>query len=210
MQEVLSEFIRPDHANSHGIRKGGGIHATPGTTCPPPVASVAGRGEWSLGEVLDVYWTFAHAGDEYLDRLLAGLDPNSHLFAAMPPHFLEGTDNEFIHEGLETCFKNVILRCRTKYPNMKVFLLRWCLSSMIHHSDSILQIIAANPHNPLAQMPIFSNKLLLDELKKLVTLQPSEKNSKTNWYTSPCFNDSITTRINEKNCRRKFGKKEAI
>jgi len=63
---VLMQFIRVDHANTHGIRKGSGTKASSGTTCPPPVSSIAARGEWSLGTILDLYWHFAEPGDTYL------------------------------------------------------------------------------------------------------------------------------------------------
>ena len=98
--------------------KVGGVFATSGTTCPPPVSSVAGRGEWSLGKVLDIYWTFAHAGDQYLGRLLSGLDPNSPDFACIPPNFVAGTENEHINAGMEACFKNIIVRCYLMNPNI--------------------------------------------------------------------------------------------
>lgn len=44
-----------------GLRKGAATHATvcmSGTTAPPSIPSVARRGEWSFGSVLDVYWHF--------------------------------------------------------------------------------------------------------------------------------------------------------
>ena len=47
--------MRPCYVNAHGNRKGGSIHDTSGTTCPPPIASVAHRGEWILGKVLDAH-----------------------------------------------------------------------------------------------------------------------------------------------------------
>ena len=108
MKDILPQFIRPDHANSHGTRKGAGVEATSGTTCPPPIPSVAGRGEWSMGNVFDVYWTFAHAGYLYIGRILAGLDPNSANFACIPPHFEEGMENPHISEAMNLCFKNVM------------------------------------------------------------------------------------------------------
>jgi hypothetical protein len=40
--------------------------------CPPPVSSIAARGEWSLGRVLDLYWHFAEPGDTFLGCILAG------------------------------------------------------------------------------------------------------------------------------------------
>ena len=61
--DTVSEFIKPDHANAHGTRKGSSIHATSGTTCPPPITSIAYRGESSLEKVLDIYWQWAEARD---------------------------------------------------------------------------------------------------------------------------------------------------
>ena len=52
--EVVSNFIRRDHANAHGVRKGSASFASSGTTCPPSVVSIANRGDWSMGAVLDV------------------------------------------------------------------------------------------------------------------------------------------------------------
>ena len=59
--------------NSHGLRKGTGTYVTLGTTCPSPISSVAVRGEWSMGRVFDVYWTFCMVGDFYLGKLLQGM-----------------------------------------------------------------------------------------------------------------------------------------
>jgi hypothetical protein len=47
-------YIRPAHINSHGFQKGGATHAMTGTTYPPPIPSMANRGEWSMGKVLDI------------------------------------------------------------------------------------------------------------------------------------------------------------
>jgi len=142
-----------------------------------PQSSVGGRGEWSLGQVLTEYWSFAHAGDEYLGRLLVGLDANSHLIAALTPHFIEGFKIKFIKEGLERCFKYIILNWDASYPNIKGFLLR-SLVNVVHHLDTVQQLIEKNPHNALTQIPIYSDHLLLEELKKFVTLKPSPKISK--------------------------------
>ena len=87
-KDHVAEYIRTNHANAHGLRKGSASFATSGTTCPPSVASVANRGDWSMGAVLDVYWQFSDAGDHFLGRVLAGLDPNKSEFASMPPHFI--------------------------------------------------------------------------------------------------------------------------
>ena len=93
MRGIVPDYVRPSHAKSHGIRKGAGRYATYGTTCPSPVSR---RGELSMGKVIDVYWSFAHAGDQYLGRLLAGFDPNSASFACYPPHFVVGMENRSV------------------------------------------------------------------------------------------------------------------
>ena len=69
---------------------------------PPPIASIANRGDWSLGKVLDVYWQFAEAGDAYLGRCLCGLDPNHSTFSVLPPHWTvdNPVEDADIGEGL--------------------------------------------------------------------------------------------------------------
>jgi hypothetical protein len=51
------------------------------------VSSIAARGEWSLGHVLDLYLHFAEPGDTFLGCILAGLDPSSEEFGVLPPHW---------------------------------------------------------------------------------------------------------------------------
>ena len=174
MKTILPEYIRPNHANSHGTRKGAGTYATSGTTCPPPIPSVAGRGEWSMGKVFDVYWTFAHAGDQYLGRILAGLDPNTPQFAAIPPHFIEGIENEYINEAMNLCFGFIMDRNQDRLPNIIGILMR-LLASMVHHSDFILSKISNDSLNPLAKIPIYADAHLLRNLKKLVQTKATTK-----------------------------------
>ena len=40
MEGRIKEYIRPDHLNPYGLRKGSDTHATSGTTVPPPLTSV--------------------------------------------------------------------------------------------------------------------------------------------------------------------------
>ena len=62
-KDIVKHHIRMDHVNAYGVRKGSATHATSGTTAPPPISSIARRGEWSMGKVLDVYWHFSEPGD---------------------------------------------------------------------------------------------------------------------------------------------------
>ncbi len=63
------------------------MHATSATTLPPRFTTVACRGEWSMGKVLDIYFQFAQGGDYYLEQLLTLKDPNSVDFDTPCPHW---------------------------------------------------------------------------------------------------------------------------
>ena len=102
MGDMIFQWVRPGHASDHGIRKGAAVECTSGTTAPPPTSAVAHRGEWSMGKVLDIYWLFAAAGDHYCGRILAGLDVNSNSFDVLPPHFIEGYENEMICNSIKS------------------------------------------------------------------------------------------------------------
>ena len=99
--------LQNGHAASHGTRKGAAVHCTSGTTCPPPMTSVARRGEWSLGKIYEIYWLWAESGDQYCGRILVGYDPMSTDFDSIPPHFIEGLENEFVKQAMERTYPNI-------------------------------------------------------------------------------------------------------
>jgi hypothetical protein len=84
-KDIVINFMRFAHANTHSVRKGSGTYSQSGTTAPPPATATAGRGEWSLGRVFDIYIFLSEPGDTYLGRILAGLDPLEETFASLPP-----------------------------------------------------------------------------------------------------------------------------
>ena len=104
----IEEFIRAGHFHPHGTRKGAAVRASSGTTLPASLAAIANRGEWTVSMMFDIYLGFAEPGDQYLGRLLAGLDPNKAEFATLPPHFVEGMENEYISEAMNLCFKGIM------------------------------------------------------------------------------------------------------
>ena len=74
----MSGFFVVSHILTfHLLWKGSGTHVASATTCPPLFTSIAARGEWSMGKVLDVYFQFAASGDFYLGQLLTLKNPNS-------------------------------------------------------------------------------------------------------------------------------------
>ena len=71
------------------------------------MAAIANQREWSLSTVIDIYLGFAEPGDHCLGRILADLDANFLTFAAIPPHFIEGMDNECINEAMHFYFSSI-------------------------------------------------------------------------------------------------------
>jgi hypothetical protein len=147
-EEEVSKFCRPDRAKVHGIRKGVAIHATGGTTQPPPLPSVARRGEWSQGAVFDVYFLFAEPGDQYLGRCCAGLDPNSPDFAILPPHFIVGLDDNDVKEAMSLSFGNIgnHFNCTGT--------LAFLLASLVYNIDFFRHLAARDPTHAFNQLPI--------------------------------------------------------
>ena len=107
--EVVDGYVCSTHTNTHGIRKGSATYSTSGTTVPPSLISVALRGEWSMGKVFDVYFNFGECGDNYLGRILAGLDPNSTNFGDLPPYFKKDMNDDVIKQGM-TCMYGDLLK----------------------------------------------------------------------------------------------------
>jgi hypothetical protein len=171
-RDELVQFIRADHANTHGIRKGSATKASSGTTCPPPVSSIASRGEWSMGKILDLYWHFAEPGDTYLGRILAGLDPNEERFGSLPPHWKveHPMGNAKIREAMNLMFATILQKWGGSAVDPTGILLL-CLASVVWNIEFLKSTAARIPGHPFGMIPLLSNVALLEELKLLVTIE---------------------------------------
>ena len=138
-QAEVMAHVRPDCFNPYGLRKGSATHAVSGTTLPPSLPSIARRGEWSQGSVLDVYWHFASIGDHYLGRVLAGLQPNHVGFGTLPPHFSiqSPMENAIVLQAMEMMFGPIMVRYEGKANNPTPMLLR-CLACIVYHSNDLV------------------------------------------------------------------------
>ena len=56
---ILNAEMSDVKITEHGVRKGSTVRS--GTAMPVSFSSVAARGEWSMGKVLDVYWAHEEA-----------------------------------------------------------------------------------------------------------------------------------------------------
>ena len=172
-KDIVQTFIQ--NMSAHGLRKGSATHVASATTVPPPIASIASRGDWSLGKVLDVYWQFAEAGDSYLGRCLCGLDPNDSAFSVLPPHWnVESpVDDPLINKALCNMYGTIL----AKHPRSIAVMVR-LLASVTYASDWLMDIAAKNPGHPFSGLPILQNVELLSHLKGKVTLEPTLSLSK--------------------------------
>jgi hypothetical protein len=166
---IVMTFIKT--LSAHGIRKGSATHVASSTTVPPPIASIAARGDWSLGKVLDIYWQFAQTGDNYLGRCISGLDPNSSKFSILPPHWnvpspFEDVD---IKEALHLMYPNILKR----FPLSTGVLVR-LLASVVYAADWLIEFASTKPGHPFNGIPLLQNPLLLARLKAKVTLETTD------------------------------------
>jgi len=204
-REAVQTYIRPDHANSHGIRKGSGTHASSGTTAPPPVSSIAARGEWTLGKVLDVYWHFSEPGDTYLGRVLAFLNPSSPEFGTLPPHFNmdDPMSNPLVKEGMLLSFAMILQKWGSVEKVNPTGLLLRCLAAMVWHLPFLIETTRKYPGHPFAALPLLNNAELLQRLKPLVVLDPIGQIQNATGIP-PHIEHCILTRDVLETCKRTF------
>lgn len=170
----VGQYCRIQRAKSHGIRKGSATHSTSGTTVPPPLPSVARRGEWSQGTIFDTYFLFAEPGDQYLGRCLAGLQPNSISFATLPPHFTEGMENHSVAEAMGICFGSIV----ELYPELSgcglVGVLLILLGSIVFHMDTFIRpMVESKPRHPFSAIRLLQYPDLIQKLQAMVTVDAS-------------------------------------
>ena len=210
MKNIVQNHIRLDHMNAYGLRKGSATLATSGITCPPPISSIARRGEWSMGAVLDVYWHFSEPGDHYLGRILAGLDPNKAEFGTLPPHFIvpDPMSHPDIKRGMEMLYGPILDAYEGK-PNDPSALILRCFPSLIHHSDKLITVMVENPGHDFTKMPLLHDRELLHKLKALVTLEPTINIMDVATGIPPHVSLAVQTRVSY-NCNFLFLKTKQI
>ena len=169
--EELKIHVNEKNFNPYGLRKGAATHAVSGTTAAPSIPAVARRGEWSIGSVLDVYWHFGSVGDQYLGRILAGLNPNHVSFASLPPHWTVANPlaNEDIKKAIDMTFPGLFSKQKQIIP----ILLR-CFACMIYHSKELVKQMHRIPGHQFNKLAILHEPDLLRKLRELVTTDPTE------------------------------------
>jgi hypothetical protein len=133
-KEAIEEMgIDCNEVGVHSIRKGAATYACCGTTGAPSLASVCNRAGWTMGKVKDTYIRYEAASDQYVGRVVAGLDIHSFEFSISPPFFQSmDTDSALVKEDMQNVFPFVI---ETKH----MLVMRFCLASLMHSKNFLLQ-----------------------------------------------------------------------
>ena len=118
--------IKPGDLGSHSARKGASSFASAGSTVSPPMVSICLRAMWSMGPVKERYLQYEKAGDQYLRRVVSGLDVNDVSFAISPPYFESGIVDDVSANinNLLTAFTVGGAIYRVKYFKCCIFVLR--------------------------------------------------------------------------------------
>jgi hypothetical protein len=145
---------------AHSTRKGGRSYCAGGSTNGPAFVTIMLRGGWSLEGIDKRYVRYERAGDQYVGRILSGLNVNTPEFAFLPPFFSVVDDQ--VNEAISNCFP--------KAPEEMGTILRFCLASAVHHQDYLRRELDRSH-------PVFSSRLfaggLAEGLRARVECRPS-------------------------------------
>ena len=149
---------------SHSIRKGAATYVSSGTTSSPSQFAINNRGGWTQG-VPGIYFQYEGAGDEYIGRILSGLNVNDVSFGVLPPMFKEEEGNErIIEEILKDCYVNYERMSEEFQRVLKV-----TTASVIYHMDTLKERFFKDGH-PILLKRIFS-KTYEKPIRELVEIR---------------------------------------
>jgi len=150
----LALGIRPGDLGSHSARKGACSFAAAGSTVCPPMVSICLRAMWSMGSVKERYLQFEKAGDQYLGRVVSGLDVNDVSFAISPPYFECCENEDDVREKILTLLKEFTVGGHG--IRGEIFqLLYFCFASLCYHFDFLVEVLPKQ--NKLQASPFFTH-----------------------------------------------------
>lgn len=158
VENNLEEFrqlgISPGDLGSHSARKGSCSLASTGTTVSPPMVSICLRAMWSMGSVKERYLQYEKAGDQYLGRVVSGLNVNGVSFAVSPPYFENDGYNDDVREKVYQLLKDYMVEGHSIKGEV-LHLLYYCFASLCYHYDFLVEILPKR--NKLQASPFFTN-----------------------------------------------------
>ena len=162
---------------SHSLRKGSSTFAASGSTMTPSMASICNRAGWKMGGTRDKYIKFENAGDQYLGRILSGMDCLSPSFAVTPPFFDAKTNEQ--NKMVDDFIKSRIENANNISDNLFA-VIRYCFASMCYHYNFLTQTLQPTSH--IRTSTIFMNipKEIMEMVKVFTYKQVHEDNGNGN------------------------------
>ena len=80
-------------------------------------------------------------------------------------------ENEYINQFMHLCFGPLINKYENELHLTGVLLLM--AASMVFHEQKLRVVSVSSPNHAFATLPMFADMQLLEEVKKLVTLDPT-------------------------------------
>jgi len=155
-----------DTIGTHSARKGAATSASTSSTVSPPMASIYLRAGWSMGPVKEKYIHYEEAGDQYVGRVLAGLNVNSPEFGVSPPYFEFDDTDTIIEEEIKAVIGNLIVGSRSMCPQM-LHLVKMSYASIYYHHMYLDDKL--HGRSRIRQMPLFQQ--CKDEWKAKVRIR---------------------------------------
>jgi hypothetical protein len=159
----------PNLLGVHSFRKGSLTFLSYGSTAGPKSGAIHKRAGWSQGKVNDTYILFKRAGDQFIGRILAGLNIDQHKFAALPPRFgvrgaadgvsfcvfvyllfvpflyvMHLTNSPSFFDILQETFTKLMQRVypiSAGTPQPLIGVLLKCLAFLCLHHDSVIEVV---------------------------------------------------------------------
>ena len=172
---------------SHSARKGAATFCTSGSTYCPNCYAVQIRGGWSMYGVTGTYHTWEAAGDQYVGRVLAGLNINSHTFAVQAPHFRDRAKNMgLIQEGIELVYPGEPENGNSDWFNIAEHL----LASLVYHHDYIVDKYPEG--HELLRTGLFTTRDMYEKLAAIVECKIARA---SDIDIGTCYDDDENARI---------------
>jgi hypothetical protein len=194
--------IRPGNLGSHSAQKGACSFAAAGSTVCPPMVSICLWAMWSMWSVKERYLQFEKVGDQYLGRVVSGLDVNDVSFAVLPPYFKCGDNEADMREKIFTLLKEFTVGGRVLHG--EIFqLLYFCFTSLCYHFNFLVEVLPKR--NKLQASPYFMH--IPNFAREAATVRyPWNKTASTPTFTGLPPHVSILAQIES----LKVGLKEAM
>mmetsp|Transcript_13416 Transcript_13416/g.25176 ORF Transcript_13416/g.25176 Transcript_13416/m.25176 type:complete len:440 (-) Transcript_13416:928-2247(-) len=159
-EEFARIGVLPGTIGTHSARKGAATYAASGCTVSPSMSAICNRAGWKMGGSRDKYVKYEAAGDQFLGRVLCGLNPLLQEFALSPPFFNMEAEELNEVERLLMAF----VPGGTDVSAVMFEVLRMCFACVVYHHNFLAENLPAHhrfrAHPAMTHLPEVSFLLL--------------------------------------------------